>query len=255
VRASLHLLVTIAILGALVSLAEWADPEVGGVRRDEVRRDAMWLLLYLAYTPWVVVLSAAIGRAAGDHSPVAAAAAHGPWWVRLVIAIVAAELTYYALHRWFHTSALWWRVHRVHHSSTDLHWWSSFRFHPLEVVVVQIVPASAAALLGAGSTAVVYTMAATVVTIFSHADVYVPGRWLDRVVATPCYHRSHHETGRERTNYALVLPLVDIVCGTASFARSGVRRFGSVVTATPTRGRATQCWPTLPRRARQVPPG
>ena len=254
-RTTWHLLLTFTITGAMVSVAEWADPEVGTYRRREMRRDAGWMALYLLYAPWVALLALASARLARRHSPFDAPLASASAWTRVVVAVVAAELAFYALHRWFHATKAGWWVHRVHHSSTDLHWWSSFRFHPLETLAITVVPATVAAWFGAGTAAIAYTLAATVVTTFAHADVYVPGRGLDHVVCTPGYHRSHHETGRERSNYALVLPLVDIAFGTASFVRGDHRRFGSAVTAAAPRSSATQCWRRPRRRARRVPAG
>lgn len=245
VRTTLHLLAVLATLGALVSLAEWADPEVGRFRRRENVRDLGWLLLYAAYAPFVAIGSVELARAIRRHSPLDSALDHAGW-VRVVIAVLVAEATYYWLHRLFHASRVGWWVHRVHHSSTDLHWWSAFRFHPVEVVVTAVVPAAVGAWCGAGSAAAVYSFAATVVTTFAHADVYVPGRALDHVVCTPGYHRTHHETGRERCNYALVLPLADLVFRTADFRRGDPRRFGSLRTAAPPPS-ATHCWPALPQ--------
>ncbi|HNJ97151.1 MAG TPA: sterol desaturase family protein [Ilumatobacteraceae bacterium] len=244
-RTAFHLLAIVSLTGALVSLAEWADPEVGRFRRREALQDLGWLLLYVAYVPFVAIGSFALAKAVRRHSPLGAALGDA-MWARVVIAVVVAEAAYYWLHRLFHATRVGWWVHRVHHSSTDLHWWSAFRFHPVEVVVVTVVPAAVGAWFGAGSAAAVYSFAATIVTTFAHADVYVPGRVLDRVVCTPGYHRTHHETGRERCNYALVLPLADIAFGTADFRRGEPRHFGSLTTATPPPS-ATHCWP-LPQQ-------
>ena len=244
-RSAWHLLLLLAGLGAMVSLAEWADPEVGRFRRREAARDLGWLLLYVAYVPFVAAWSFALVRTIRRHSPLDDVLDRAAW-ARVVVAVVVAEVAYYWLHRLFHATRVGWWVHRVHHSSTDLHWWSAFRFHPVEVVTMIVVPAAAGAWCGAGSAAAVYGIAATVVTTFAHADVYVPWRALDRVVCTPGYHRTHHETGRERCNYALVLPLSDIVFGTADFRRGDPRVFGSLRTAAPPPS-ATDCWPTLPQ--------
>ena len=245
VSTTLHLLAVFATLGALVSLAEWADPEVGRFRRREAARDLGWLLLYVTYVPFVALGSVELARAIRRHSPFDAELDHAGW-VRVVAAVVVGELTYYWLHRMFHATRVGWWIHRVHHSSTDLHWWSTYRFHPIEVVMTLVVPAAVGAWCGAGSAAAVYSFAATVVTTFAHADVYVPGRLLDHVLCTPGYHRTHHETGRERVNYAFVLPLSDIVFGTADFRRGDPRVFGSVRTAAPPPS-ATDCWPQLPQ--------
>jgi len=79
-----------------------------------------------------------------------------------------------------------------------------------------------------------WLFAAGVVTVLAHCNVAMPGRWIARVVVTPGYHRSHHERGRDGSNFALVLPVMDIVFGTASF-EAGPRCFGTTG-AVPERG-------------------
>ena len=54
-RTAFHLLAIVSLTGALVSLAEWADPEVGRFRRREALQDLGWLLLYVAYVPFVAI--------------------------------------------------------------------------------------------------------------------------------------------------------------------------------------------------------
>jgi sterol desaturase/sphingolipid hydroxylase (fatty acid hydroxylase superfamily) len=87
------------------------------------------------------------------------------------------------------------------------------------------VPVAAAAMLGVSPADLVpYLVIALVVTLFAHANLDVPvGVW-QRVVVTPGFHRSHHELGRESTNFAAVFPLLDVLFGTASFS-VGERRF------------------------------
>jgi sterol desaturase/sphingolipid hydroxylase (fatty acid hydroxylase superfamily) len=94
------------------------------------------------------------------------------------------------------------------------------RFHPVNALLDLSVPYFVAAALGVGTGAIAATASiVAIVTLFAHADVHVPGRWLDRVVVTPRYHRTHHELGELATNVALVLPLLDALFGTRARPR------------------------------------
>jgi sterol desaturase/sphingolipid hydroxylase (fatty acid hydroxylase superfamily) len=144
-----------------------------------------------------------------------------------VFAFVVADLVAYWTHRAEHRSRYTWRFHSVHHSPPQLDWLAGRRFHPLDVVVEQILPVGVVAVLGVPLADLApYLFATGVVTLLAHSNVAVPGRWLARVVVTPGYHRSHHERGRDGSNFALVLPVMDVLFGTASF-QAGERSFGT----------------------------
>ncbi len=218
------------VLAALLSLAERVDPE-GGQRRStntrDLRTDAGWVAVYLVYAPALGAFLAAATSVASSRSPAGGLVADIPWALQLGAAVMIAELTAYWVHRLQHTVPGLWRIHSVHHSSEMLRWWSAFRFHPLDTAVSHGVPVIAAAACGTGPNVLVpYVAAVTVVTVLAHADVYVPGTRLRWAVVTPAFHRSHHELGREGTNFALVLPLCDLLFRTASFT-VGDRSFGS----------------------------
>lgn len=247
----LEYLAMFAVVGALIALAELADPE-DGVWHTPPRRqlsiDAAWLTAHAVYIPllgWAVARGA---TALADGNPLTDYIAPLPFVARAVAYALVAEAVVYGVHRTMHAVGWLWRIHAVHHSSTHLHWWSAYRFHPLETVIMRVLPVGAGLGLGLGLDALVpYTLAAIVITVYSHADVHLPGRWLDRVIATPHFHRTHHETWGERRNYALVLPVFDVVFRTATWGRGVPRTFGSVaatqrmaaaITAAPTRSPA-----------------
>lgn len=248
-----------AAVGALIAVAEVADPE-DGVWHTPPRRqlwiDAAWLTAHAIYIPllgWGIARGAA---ALADGNPLTDAVERFPFVARAIACALVAEAVVYGVHRAMHAVGWLWRIHAVHHSSTHLHWWSAYRFHPLETVIMRVLPAGAGLALGLGLDALVpYTLAAIVITVYSHADVYLPGRWLDRVIATPHFHRTHHETWGERRNYALVLPVFDIVFRTATWGRGVPRLFGSAtatvaaaaaLTAVPDRSPVTPSSPPRP---------
>lgn len=228
---------TLAVVGALLGTAERVDPEAGvRTRPDPVQRriDLTWMGAYVIYAPVVGMIAGAIITAADGAAPLAPPIAALPWVARLVGSVTVAELVAYVLHRAMHAVPLLWRFHSVHHDATDLRWWTAFRFHPAETVLAHVAPYAVAALVGFGTdVTAVHLVIVTVVTMFAHADVWVPGRRLAMLIVTPGYHRSHHEIGHDRTNFALVLPLLDVLFRTAAFDDVGPRRFGCAPASQP----------------------
>lgn len=218
------------VLAALLGVAERVGPEDGrrrSIDRRDLRTDGGWGVLYLVYVPALGTAIAAATSVAWLHSPARGLVAGMPWELQFGGGLVIAELTAYWVHRLQHAVPALWRAHSVHHSSETLRWWSAFRSHPLDTAVSHGVPVIVAAACGAGPGVLVpYVATVTVVTVLAHADVYLPGRQAALAVVTPAFHRSHHEVGRDTTNFAIVLPLCDVVFRTASFT-VGARSFGS----------------------------
>lgn len=226
----LHLIVSLAVIAALIGAAERIDPEAGvRTRPDPAQRriDLAWSGAYVIYAPIVGLVAAAVIQAAAGAAPLGPPLATLPWAVRLAGAVIVTESVAYLLHRSMHEVPWLWHFHAVHHNATDLRWWTAFRFHPADTVLTHITPYAVGALVGFGTdVTAVHLVVVTVVTMFAHADVYLPGRLFATLIVTPGYHRSHHEIGRDHTNFALVLPLLDILFRTASFDGAAPRRFG-----------------------------
>ena len=55
-----------------------------------------------------------------------------PVWLEALVLLVVLDFFFYVMHRLKHRWGWWWRLHETHHSSADLDWLSSARFHPLE---------------------------------------------------------------------------------------------------------------------------
>jgi sterol desaturase/sphingolipid hydroxylase (fatty acid hydroxylase superfamily) len=217
------------VLAGLLSAAEWIDPEDQDLRRHRTRGsrvDVVWFVVYLAYAPLTGLAAMALVSNLAHHGITRSIVERQPWSVRVVGAMLVAELAAYWLHRAMHAVPRLWRVHSVHHGATDLHWWSTFRFHPIDGALAHAAPLLVAAACGFGPDVLaVYLGVVFVVTAFAHADVWVPATILDRLVVVPRFHRTHHETGCDDTNFALVLPVYDALFGTATHS-TGARRFG-----------------------------
>jgi sterol desaturase/sphingolipid hydroxylase (fatty acid hydroxylase superfamily) len=218
------------LLAGLIGLAEMVDPEEGHRRSIDagaLRTDVGWVVLYTLYVPALGAALAVAASFVGGHSPGRWLVGGAPWGLQLVIVFVISEIAAYWVHRLQHAMPALWRIHAVHHSSEALRWWSAFRSHPLDTAMAHVVPIIAAAACGVAPDALVpYLATVTIVTVLAHADVHIPRTWLRLAIVTPRFHRSHHELGRQGTNFARVLPVCDLIFRTASFG-VGTPTFGT----------------------------
>jgi len=143
-----------------------------------------------------------------------------PFLVRCAATIILLDLLHYATHRAFHSFAVLWHVHEVHHSDPDFDVSTSGRFHPIEVVLVQGATLGAVALLAPPPVAVfASSLLAMALNFFSHANAALPKR-LDALVravlVTPDMHRIHHseEIAEQSRNFGQTFPWWDRLFGT-----------------------------------------
>jgi sterol desaturase/sphingolipid hydroxylase (fatty acid hydroxylase superfamily) len=136
---------------------------------------------------------------------------------RLLAAFVLGDLAGYLAHRAMHRLPWLWRIHRVHHAETHLTWLEAWRQHPLDFLLHGIAVGLPGALLGVSLSGVVsLVLARKAWTSFLHADVSLRFGALERLVATPAFHRLHHsrEPRHHDRNFAGTFPLWDLVLGT-----------------------------------------
>lgn len=140
-----------------------------------------------------------------------------PMLLQALEVLVLVDFLGYWLHRGFHHYGPAWRVHAVHHSSTQLRWLSSVRAHPINDAVPNMVGAVVLVVAGFDATTLAVTVPFfTLYAITVHAELswtYGPLRY---VVASPVFHRWHHTTEAEGLdkNFAGLLPLWDLLFGT-----------------------------------------
>lgn len=139
-----------------------------------------------------------------------------PTGVQFLLAVLAADLTQYWVHRFYH-GRLFWRVHAVHHSAPVMDWLAGSRLHIVEVLLTRGAVLGTLFLLGFEQPAVeAYIVLVGVQAVFVHANVGVNFGWLEYVLVTPRYHHWHHSDDRAAadTNFAVHLPLIDLLFGT-----------------------------------------
>jgi len=146
------------------------------------------------------------------------------WFAVLALLMLTDSLAVYWIHRLMHRTPLLWRVHRVHHSDQSVDVSTTFRNHPLELLVSLPMSATVVLIVGAPSSVIVVAQTmAFAATIWQHADIDLP-TGLDRafalVLVTPRVHRLHHNPARAThdSNYGELLTLWDRLFGTFNAA-------------------------------------
>lgn len=140
--------------------------------------------------------------------------------ISFAIGFAALDLTNYVSHRIFHSVGLLWRIHKVHHTETDLDLTTGFRFHPLEGILSQACQLVVIALMGVPPSAVIFVSLAVVVQdFFTHANLRFPetaDRFLRWLIVTPAMHRVHHsdQMKEQNGNFATIFSVWDRLFGT-----------------------------------------
>ena len=141
-----------------------------------------------------------------------------PFLLQFAAFLVLADFLAYWNHRAFHTFTKLWRIHAVHHSSTELDWLSSVRVHPLNDAIGSAVVAAPLLLLGFAPAALAaYLPFLTLYAIVLHANVDWSLGPLRNWVASPAFHRWHHAAEEQALdkNFAGLFVFYDRLFGTA----------------------------------------
>jgi len=140
----------------------------------------------------------------------------------------------YWLHRAQHRFRWWWALHSIHHSQRQMSCWTDDRNHLIDDMMVGAATAVFAVLVGVQPTEFVGILVASrLLESFSHVNAPIGfGRVGERLLVSPRYHRLHHALANPAEphihdhNFAAVLPIWDILFGTAKFEPDRIRATG-----------------------------
>jgi exosortase len=142
-----------------------------------------------------------------------------PMAIQMVLTFLFVDLWRYWEHRLLHRVPFLWRVHLVHHSDTQVDVTTTERHHPFESVLSTATMMALMLYCGLPAAGVgLYIVVATVVALWSHANLHSPER-VDRllrwVFVTPRVHAVHHSSVAAETdsNYGTVLTAWDRLFG------------------------------------------
>jgi lathosterol oxidase len=167
-----------------------------------------------------------------------------PVAVQVLEAIALADLFQYAIHRAFHAWPRLWRFHAIHHSSTAMDWLAGSRLHLVDVVLTRATSFVPLFLAGFAEPAlVVYLVFVSFQAVFLHANLRLGSGWLRWVLAMPEFHHWHHALEPVDKNFAVHLPLIDWIFGTAWQPGGFPPRYGLAGDPVPEGWRRQLLWP------------
>lgn len=137
------------------------------------------------------------------------------WW-SWALALLAADLTYYWMHRFEHEIRILWANHIVHHSSPEYNLTTSLRLAWVDSLVewIFLVPMI---VIGFDVTQTIVAFLFIVVyQTWIHTEKIGKLKGLDKIFNTPSVHRVHHGSNRKYLdkNYGGVLMIWDHLFGT-----------------------------------------
>lgn len=173
-----------------------------------------------------------------------------PWLLQFGLMIVVSDFTQYWVHRAFHAVPVLWRFHAVHHSADQMDWLAGSRLHLVDIAVTRGLTYIPIYVLGfAREPLAAYLIFVSAQATFIHANVHVEWRWLRWLLATPRFHHWHHAAEPEAVdkNFAVHLPVLDVLFGTAYLPDRWPSAYGLVHGAGAPRGYLRQfLWPFRP---------
>jgi len=143
-----------------------------------------------------------------------------PGWLALTASLLMLDLAIYLQHVMLHAVPLLWRLHRMHHTDTEIDLTTGARFHPLEILLSLAVKLGVIAALGTPAVAVlIFEVLLNATSMFNHGNVRLPQRFdavLRWVLVTPDMHRVHHSwlPNETNSNFGFNLPWWDRLFGT-----------------------------------------
>ena len=171
-------------------------------------------------TPVIVILATAMTQLVQGYGLILLPAetwVNVPTAITIIVAVFVGDFAGYWRHRLEHTRILW-PSHAVHHSDTEMNWFSLERFHPINRVTTYLLDNAALLLLGLPPYAVVAnSLIRHYYGYFIHADLpWTYGRFFGSIFVSPAMHRWHHAADIQafNTNYATVFSMIDRWFGT-----------------------------------------
>jgi sterol desaturase/sphingolipid hydroxylase (fatty acid hydroxylase superfamily) len=144
----------------------------------------------------------------------------------------------YWVHRVWHTP-LFWNVHRLHHSASEMNFLTVLRIHPAETLVRILFFISPMTILQVSDTVLLISLTAnTFVNFCLHSELDWNLGWVGRwLVGTPAVHRLHHSIDEEHRNKNFSnCPLWDRVFGTWYDGEKKPSSYGVMADGAPDRG-------------------
>ncbi|MFI5215703.1 MAG: sterol desaturase family protein [Candidatus Limnocylindria bacterium] len=167
-----------------------------------------------------------------------------PLPVQFVAALTIADLFQYGVHRAFHAVPWLWRFHAIHHSSPEMDWLAGSRLHLFDVVATRSITFVPLFVLGfAPGALMAYLVFVAFQAVALHANLRFELAWLRGIFATPAFHHWHHAVSPVDKNFAIHLPVIDRLFGTAWEPGGFPERYGTLGDPVPEGWGRQLVWP------------
>jgi len=142
---------------------------------------------------------------------------HWPWTVRIVVALMAQDFLVYLTHVIRHKVKPLWRFHAVHHSQKDISFFTNYRVHPVDDMIlytIGFIPYFAIVPSPVSIALIVWLQ--NWHTQICHSNIRTNFGPLKYVFVTPQSHRVHHsaEARHQDRNFARTFCIWDQLFGT-----------------------------------------
>lgn len=139
-----------------------------------------------------------------------------PFFWQAVIYLVGTDFLLYWIHRGFHRGPMW-VFHAIHHSAKQVDWTTSYRFHPINLMLQSSLVMGVMIFLGIRPEVIAVVVPFDAfIAVWQHSN----SKWtfgpLKYVIATPIFHRWHHTLPHEGgdSNFAPTFAFWDYAFGT-----------------------------------------
>ncbi len=138
--------------------------------------------------------------------------------VQFILGLIIKDFMFYWSHRIKHSNPVIWKVHEFHHSSTQLTWFTSFRVHPLDMLISTAIVHLPVQLCFGWSIleSVQFVLVSSFMGKLTHSRLDWDFGWLGRwIFASPRAHHLHHAIdARSGRNFGDSFILWDRLFGT-----------------------------------------
>jgi sterol desaturase/sphingolipid hydroxylase (fatty acid hydroxylase superfamily) len=138
-----------------------------------------------------------------------------PFWFEFIMVILILDFFIWLQHLLTHKIDFLWRIHRVHHSDTEMDVSTAIRFHPIEIALSMALKIGLVYALGADPLSIlIFEILLNGSSMFNHANINIPTR-IDEImrllIVTPDMHRIHHSSERidHDKNFGFALSIWD----------------------------------------------
>jgi len=168
-----------------------------------------------------------------------------PFFIQVILIMIATDFLQYWLHRLFHTIPFLWRFHAVHHSAEKMDWLAGARMHFFEIAVLRGVTAIPMFSLGFDPAAIqTYVLVVYFYSSLVHANIGWNLKFIEPFMVTPRFHHWHHGLEQEAidVNFAIHFPLYDRIFGTYHMPKNRWPKAYGVASGPVPKGYWKQFW-------------